>query len=154
MPSNEVRLNHVVDAPPAAVWAALTDIDRAAETLSGVSRVERVAGSGYEVGTRWRETRRMLGKEATEEMWVSAVDPERRTVVEAHSSGTAYRTTFELTDLGGRTDLAMTFRASQTAPSGFGRIMMAVFGRLAMRMTAKVMKQDLADIAARAEAAR
>ncbi|WP_241566021.1 SRPBCC family protein [Prescottella agglutinans] len=117
MSSNEIRLHHVVDATPAAVWTVLTEIDRDAETLSGVSRVERVAGSGYEVGTRWRETRRM-------------------------------------TDLGGSTDLAMTFSPSQSAPSGFEQIMMAVFGRLGMRVTAKVMMQDLADIAARAEAAR
>ena len=51
-------------AEPTAVWAVLTDIDYAARTLSGISAVERVEGTGYEVGTRWRETRRLEANQA------------------------------------------------------------------------------------------
>ncbi|MGW5075187.1 SRPBCC family protein [Rhodococcus sp. NPDC004095] len=69
MPTNEIRLTRQVAATPERVWAVLTDLDAAEATLSGVTRVERVEGAGYDVGTRWRETRRMFGKEATEEMW-------------------------------------------------------------------------------------
>ncbi|CAM3136830.1 SRPBCC family protein [Prescottella defluvii] len=151
MPPNEVHLSREIDASPEAVWRVLTDIDHTADTLTGVSRIERVAGTGYDVGTRWRETRRMMGKEATEEMWVSEVDPPRRTVVEATSSGTAYRTTFELTGRDGRTDLTMTFSARPDNPTLFTRLMTLLFGRLGMRVTTKVMTQDLDDIAARAE---
>ncbi|MCZ4558566.1 SRPBCC family protein [Rhodococcus maanshanensis] len=68
MPNTEIQLTGHVAATPAKVWAVLTDLDAAATTLTGVISTERVAGEGYAVGTRRRETRKMLGKEATEEM--------------------------------------------------------------------------------------
>ena len=57
MPPNEIHLSREIDASPEAVWQVLTDIDHAADTLTGVSRIDRVSGAGYDVGTRWRETR-------------------------------------------------------------------------------------------------
>src|SRR5690606_16565810 len=66
------------------------------EVLRNVTRVERMTDGPYAVGTRWRETRRMMGREETEEMWVAESDPLRRTVVAASSGGAEYRTTFEL----------------------------------------------------------
>lgn len=152
MATSEIRLSRVINATPRAVWRVLTDIDHAGDTLTGVTRVERLAGTGYEVGTRWRETRRMMGKEATEEMWVSEVESERRTVVEARSAGTAYRTVFELDGRDGRTDLTMTFTARVENASPLTRLTALLFGGLGKRITTKVMTQDLQDIASRAEA--
>lgn len=152
MSPKEIRLNRSIDASPESVWAVLTDLDHAAETLTGVTRIERVAGSGYRVGTRWRETRRMMGKEATEEMWVSEVDERRRTVVEAHSAGTAYRTVFDLVGRDGRTHLTMTFAADTGDASLATKLMSVLFGPLGRRVTQRVMAQDMQDIARRAEA--
>ncbi|MFC4605347.1 SRPBCC family protein [Rhodococcus kronopolitis] len=150
MANNEIRLSRQVNATPASVWAVLTNLDGAQDTLSGVTKVERVSGPDYAVGTRWRETRKMFGKEATEEMWVAEVDPERRTVVKAHSSGTDYTTTFDLAPTADGTELTMTF-TGETGSSIVHKVMMAVFGRLALKATTKMIAQDLADIAARAE---
>lgn len=153
MAPKEIRLERQVAATPDQVWAVLTDLDSAAQTLSGVSRVERVAGAGYEVGTRWRETRKMFGKEATEEMWVAEIDAPRRTVVKAHSSSTDYTTTFTVAPAGAGTELTMTFSAEVGSSSLVTKVMMAVFGGIGMKATTKAMATDLDDIAARAEAA-
>ncbi len=64
-----ISVTRHVNAPADTVWQVLTDLDNAADTLSGVIRIERLAGEGYAVGTKWRETRKMMGKEATEDMW-------------------------------------------------------------------------------------
>ena len=56
-----LTLERSIDAPTDAVWQVLTDLDAAPTVLSGVTKVERLAGSGYTIGTRWRETRTMLG---------------------------------------------------------------------------------------------
>lgn len=152
MSRHMIELSQRVEAPPAKVWAVLTDLDRAQHTLSGVTRIERLSGDGYAVGTRWRETRKLLGKEATEEMWVTEVDPERRTVVKARSGGTDYTTVFTLQPDGAGTQLSMIFSGTTGELSFFPRLMMTLFGGLAMKATEKVMAQDLRDIAATATA--
>ena len=96
MSTQELRLTQHVDAPVETVWAVLTGIEDAAETLSGIVAVEQLTPGPYAVGLRWRETRKMMGKEATEEMWVADVDAPTSTTVKAHSGGADYTTRFTL----------------------------------------------------------
>ncbi len=57
-----------IDAPRAAVWAAITDVASASAILSGVEKIEIVAQPPHGlVGLRWRETRLLYGKPATAE---------------------------------------------------------------------------------------
>ena len=128
MSGHQVQIERDVAASPEEVWRVLTDLDHAAENLSGVSRVELLTDGPYTVGTRWRETRKMFGKEATEEMRVTAVEAPTRTTVEADSAGVNYVTVFTLTPTGDGTRLAMAFTA-----------------------TSKMMARDLENIARRAE---
>ena len=60
----EAKIN--IAASRSAVWTVITDIENAADILSGVEKVEIVEkpASGL-VGTRWRETRMYFGKPAT-----------------------------------------------------------------------------------------
>lgn len=139
-------------APPAAVWAVLTDIDRAPEVLQGVDRVDRLAGTGYEVGTRWRETRTMMGRSASEEMQVTAVELGRRTVVEATSSGVHYTTVFELSPAGTGTEITMRFGGTPVNAGRGQKLLWRLVGGLGLRATARTMRTDLADITRAAEA--
>ena len=65
-----------VDAPVQRVWDLATDLERAPTTLSGVTRVEVLTDGPFAVGTRWRETRTMFGREASEVLEVTAVEDE------------------------------------------------------------------------------
>ncbi|HET6562717.1 MAG TPA: SRPBCC family protein [Marmoricola sp.] len=151
MPGREITVSRVVHAAPEQVWAVLTDLDAAPTTLRGVSRVERVAGPAYDVGTRWRETRRILGKEETQELEVTAAEEPRRTTVEARSGGVEYRTVFTLEPADEGTLLSVCFGASHPDPTWLQRVTAAVFGPMGAAMTTKLLAQDLADIAAVAE---
>lgn len=151
MPGKQISVHRLVHAEAEAVWAVLTDLESACDTLSGVTRVEIVEGDGYAVGTRWRETRRLFGKEETQEMYVTEVDPPRRTTVEA-DSGAHYTTEFVLTPVEGGTDLRVTFGAHHPDPNLLQRLTFAVFGQVGARVTTRMLTQDLADIARRAEA--
>src|SRR5918994_476360 len=115
MNGHRIGLERLVQAPVERVWDVLTDVAHADQTLSGVTRVELITEGPYRVGTRWRETRRMFGKEATEQMQVTVVETPTRTVIEADSSGIHYVTEFMLAGSGAdATLLAMSFTAVQS----------------------------------------
>lgn len=74
MTSHSITLSRTVNASPEQVWCVFTYIPAAADTLSGVEGIEMLSEPPYGVGTRWRETRTMFGKKATEEMWVTGAE--------------------------------------------------------------------------------
>jgi uncharacterized protein YndB with AHSA1/START domain len=151
MPARELTVSTVADAPVDVVWSVLTDLDAAPSTLRGVSRVERLSGDGYAVGTRWRETRKVLGREESQTMEVTGVEPPHRTVVEAHSGGVHYRTVFTLEPHERGTRIELCFGATHPDPTLLHRLTAAAFGRVGIVLTRKLLQQDLVDIA---EAAR
>ena len=147
-----------IDAPAAVVWSVLTDLEGTAELLQGVTAIERLSeDTGYQVGTRWRETRVMVGQEASEEMTVVEVEPQRRTVLHAESHGMKYISGFELRpvrdELGepGQTQLIMRFEGEPVEHGLMQKLIMAATGPLGAAASKKAMRQDLQDIAAEAE---
>ncbi|MFN3601173.1 MAG: SRPBCC family protein [Dietzia sp.] len=149
----QLDLSRHVAADPDAVWAVLTDIPSAPRTLSGVLAVEILTPGPYEPGLRWRETRKMFGMKATEEMMVLTAEPPHATAIVAENGGTEYKTVFTVTpdpDGAGST-LRMRFGAHTAHAPAISRVATAVMGGLAERSTRKTMEQDLADIAAEAE---
>ena len=147
-----MKLERTVAAPASGVWEILTDLDRATASIPAIDRIERLdGGTGFDVGTRWRETRTIFGREATEELEVTAVDPGRSYVVEANSRGAHYRSELGVEPLETvRSRLWMTFEAE--AEGWIGRIIAATIGRLFMATTRKLLEEDLAAIARAAEA--
>lgn len=146
-----IEVTRHVAAPVERVWALATDLAGAPQILSGVDRVEVLTPGPFDVGTRWRETRRMLGRASTEEMAVTAVDPHRAYTVEAESSGAHYVSTFTFTaSADGGTDVVLTFGARPTTRAA--RVVAALTGPLARRPVEQALRGDLADLARAAEA--
>jgi carbon monoxide dehydrogenase subunit G len=148
----ELTVSQEVDVPPESVWVIITDLDQFERTISAIEKVERLDdGDGFGVGTRWRETRTMFGRTATEEMEVTSIDHGRSYVTEADSHGAQYRTTMAAAPLGAdRTLLSTTFGAE---PHGFmAKVLSTTVGRLFDRSTRKALEKDLAEIADAARA--
>lgn len=141
-----VRAGRRLEASPEDVWAVLTDLRAAPTTLRDVTAVEVLTEGTYRVGTRWRETRRLLGKEETQEMWVVEAKPAERTVIAAGTGPARYRTLFELTPVDGGTQVDVTFGARTLDPSRLQRVTWAVFGGVGGWFTRKALGRDLADI--------
>lgn len=147
-----VTVTRIVNAPPETVWRVATDLERMPETMSAITEVEVLEGGGeFGVGTRWRETRMMMRREATEEMEVTAVEPQRRYVVEADNSGVHYVSTFTFAPVGAdHTEVAMAFTGTPTEPQN---PIMRFMGKLGLRVVRKALERDLDDLAAAAESA-
>jgi carbon monoxide dehydrogenase subunit G len=145
-----ITIERDVAAPPQRVWAIVTDLARTAEVIAAITTLERTdGGSEFEVGTAWRETRVMFGREATETMAVTAIDEGRSYTVESISRGVHYTSIMKVEAKGEGSHLAWEFGAEATSLSGK---LMSVFGKLFEGTTRKALRQDLDDIAAAAEA--
>ncbi|MFI8100789.1 SRPBCC family protein [Streptomyces sp. NPDC086023] len=151
MGNPEVSVDRQVHAPLERVWRAMTDLESMPARLSGVEGVEVLTPGPFGLGTRWRETRRMFGREATEEMWVTACEAPTRYVAEADNSGMHYVSEFVLTETGpGRTNIRMVFSARPR--EGHRMPLLArLLGGLGRRAVAKAIEKDLADVAAHVE---
>lgn len=136
------------------VWQVLTDIDGAPQVLTSVVANERLDGPEYGTGTRWRETRRIFGREETEELWVTEAVAPRSTTIESESGGTRYTTVFTCVPSGLGAKLGVAFSAVTPRPSLAQRIGWALFGKTGMRASQDALQQDLNDIAQVAERVR
>lgn len=147
----ELSVSRRIAAPRERVWEVVTDLDRSPEVIEAIQSIERVRGDGFDVGTRWTETRTMFGREATETMEVTSIAPGRSYVVEADGRGARYRSEFRLEPAGDdATELTMSFGAEATGL--VGKVMSATIGRLFAGATRKAIQSDLDDIARAAEA--
>ncbi|MEU8524616.1 MULTISPECIES: SRPBCC family protein [Streptomyces] len=151
--TKSVVVERRVQAPPGPVWEALTDLRGMERVLSGVERVEVLTAGGFDVGTRWRETRRMMGKEATEEMTVTECVPPERYVTVADSHGMHYVSEIELLKgdpESASTMIVMTFRATPTGGGAMG-LLAKLVGGLGAKAVSRALAKDLDEIAAAIE---
>lgn len=141
MPGISVR--HHIAAPPDVVFARAADFEHAADFISGITKVEMVTDGPVGVGTRFKETRVMFGKEHAEEMEVVDFEPPRRYALQAHNCGCRYHTEFRFTPKGGGTEIEMTFDAT---PLTFVARIMSFMMRFMMKSCVKMVEKDLADL--------
>ena len=151
MATYSVDVEREIPADPNAVWRVLTDLDSAAQVLSGVTAIERVEGTGYKPGVSWRETRKIFGKSQTELMEVETAVAPKSTSIVSESSGTTFTTTFTLTPTNTGTLLKCEFRGVAGVMTTSQKIMTAVFSKAGMNASRKLLEQDLADISAAAK---
>lgn len=148
MPSVEVQTT--IAAPPERVFEAATDLASLPETMSGIDSVEVLSDGPFGEGTRWRETRTLYGRQATEEMWVTGFDPPRAYMVEAASHGARYRTEITFVPEGDGTRVTFTFAAR---PVSLVARLFSVFGGLMLKSVRTALEADLEDLKRVAESA-
>ncbi len=147
-----ITVSREIAAQADVLWRIMTDIDGFEETISAIESVEKLSnGTEFDIGTKWRETRTMFGKQATEVMWVTEIDPGRSYVVNAESHGSKDTTAMSVTPEGNDScEVTMNFGAE---PFGtMAKAMTVTIGRFFEKATRKAFAQDLDDIAAVAEA--
>lgn len=99
--------------PPQVVFDFITTADNAPKVVPSVKSMAKLTDGPVRVGTRYRETRMMNGKEESTELEVVAYDPHERYAMKNQTSGieTVYRYTFHPQAGGTRVDLVCEVRA-------------------------------------------
>lgn len=147
---SELSVSREVSVSPAALWELITDLERSPNVISAVTSVERLDdGAGFGVGTKWKETRLIFGKEATEVLEVTEIDPGRSYTVEAESLGSHYRSVISVEPAPGGSMITVAFGAESTG--AVSKVLAGTIGKLFEGGTRKALVQDLDDIAVVAE---
>ena len=94
-----VQAHVTINGPRAAIWAAITDIENAAETISGIEKIEVLEkpASGL-VGLKWRETRMLFGKPATADKWITDAAENEFYKTRAEDGGFVFLTTKRISE--------------------------------------------------------
>lgn len=133
-----------IAAPPEALWALVSDLDRWAGTISAIRRVEKLTDGPLGPGTRFRETRVMFGREATEVMTVDDFQPPHRMTFLAESHGSKYFSEIRFEPDAGGTRATIAFRAE---PQSVGaKVMGVLMGPMMKGSIIKAFDADLADM--------
>lgn len=143
-------LTREISAPPEVVFNLITDLRRIPEHVRAIQSVEVLDTGEVRPGTRFRETRIMFKKEATEEMEVTAMEAPRTFAVASESHGCRFLVTWELSPSGPGTHLTLGFEARPRT------VMARMLGFLTapmIKMTARETEMDLDDLKRAAEAA-
>lgn len=132
-----------IERPVAAVFGVFTDLANAPKRIHGIKKLEVLTPGPVGVGTRFRETRIMFKREATEEMWITAFEPNRSYSVGGESCGCKFLTEFRFTPEGGGTRVDVEMRTLATT---FFAKLMAPLGALMSGPMKKCFDQDLEDL--------
>lgn len=149
MPS--VTISRTIQASAEDVFDASTNVHIWADVVPAIDSVEVLTDGPVGVGTRFRETRTMFGREATEEMEFLEFERPNRYVLGAESHGCRYRTTFTLSPDQGGTKLEMHFAGE---PQTFMAKVMTVLMKPMMKKIADMCGKDLDAIKAHVEGRR
>lgn len=142
-----------IAAPPERVWSLATDLSGVAERVTAIEAIEVLTEGPFGVGTRWRETRTMMGRQAIEELEITAVEPGRSYTAEAESCGCRYVSTLTCDAEGEGTLVTWSFEGKPVTTGA--RVMMTLMAPLNWMMTRQVREAlagDLADLRRAAEA--
>ena len=128
-----------------AVWEAVSDIEKSKEFISGIEGIDVLhqPEEGF-IGFKWKETRTMFGKTATEVMTIVEAEPLKYYKTHAESHGAIYESIISIDHQDGKLVLKMGFQG--TPVTLMGKLMGLFFDRLMKKSTIKALDQDLQDI--------
>lgn len=133
-----------IDAPRERVWQLITDIDRWADTISGIISVDIIERPDDGViGLKWREERMMFGKNAFETMRISAAEPGHWYETTAENHGTIYNTRVTVEDSNSKSLLTMQFSVQ---PVTIAARLMSLMSFMFNGTIRKMLEKDLQDI--------
>lgn len=147
-----VEAKVTINATRTAVWNAITNIENAAQFISGIEKIEIVEkpANGI-VGLKWRETRMYFGKPATVEIWITDAVENEFYKTRAERDGYLFLSTMSISESSG--GIILTTSHDYKAQSIAARLKsLPMF--LFKGMMKKIFLKDLNDIKSEVERER
>ena len=144
----QIVVETLVNAPRAKVFALAMDLVHWPEYIKAIEKIEVLTPGPVRAGTRFRETRMMYGRHATEEMTFAELVVPERIVLTAENHGTRYRIVEQFIAEGAGTRIRIDFEGTPLTWTA------SLLAPLAAAMAGSIKEQlaaDLADIKSEAE---
>ena len=104
-----VKVSNQITAPVEQVFQIFTDIERGAEHVSRITKIEPLTTGRFSLGTRWRETREVLGGLDDAEMEVTAFELNRKYTITHYKAGVRVDAEFTFEPVSGGTKVSIEF---------------------------------------------
>ncbi len=146
---SEFAISKLIYAPLARVFSLFSDFAQAPQRVRGIVRIEMLTPGPIALGSRFRETRIMFGREASEVMEICAWAPDRHYTIGCTSCGCRIETTFrfQVEESRTRVDVSLVARPLTFAAKLMSPMTAIMMGPL-MR---KCVEQDVEDLRTIAE---
>ena len=132
-----------VAAPVERVFEVFTDLEHSAERVSNIQKIEVLTTGGFKLGTRWLETREVLGYLDSAEMEVTAFERNRTYTITHHKGNMAIDAVFTFEPVDDSTRVRTEFvLGSHGLPPGLS----APLGWAIAGKVKDVISRDLADL--------
>ena len=127
------------------VWKAIIDFENCSNYINSIIDLEIIDNpKDTLIGFKWKETRVMFGKEATETMWITDYIENNYYQTRAESHGSIYISRLSLERVRENTKLTMSFTAE--AQTFFVKILSVFMGFMIKGSMKKALLKDLNDI--------
>jgi len=139
--------NHIA-APVDRVFQFFTDIQSGPPHVSGIKKIEMMTPGRFGLGTKWLETREVLGITDSAEMEVTSFERDKTYTITHHKGGVRIDTVFWFEPVGDGTKVTVEFELeSDGLPPGFlAPLNWAIAGKVR-----DVLGHDLTDLKASLE---
>ena len=138
-----VKVSSDIGAPVDTVFARFTDIQHAADRVGGIKDIKMLTPEGFGLGTRWIESRQVLGRADDAEMEVTAFEKNRGYTVTHHKGGVRIDAAFafEAHPVGTTVSIEFGFNSQGLPPGLLAPIEWAISDKVR-----DVLARDLADL--------
>ncbi len=134
-----------IEKPLEDVWKAIIDFENCSNYIESIVDLEIInQPKDTLIGFKWKETRIMFGKKATEIMWITDYIENEYYQTRAENHGTIYKSKLSVEPVGKNTKLTMSF--SGEAQSFFVKILSLCMGFMMKGSMKKAIAKDLNDI--------
>ena len=138
-----ITVSNVVAAPVERVFQLFTDIEHGPAHVSDIKRIEMLTPGPVRLGTRWRETREIMGVNDSAEMEITSYERNRTYTITHHKMGVQIDTTFWFEPAEGGTKVSIEFELeSGGVPPG----LLAPLGWAVEGRVRQVLEHDLTDL--------
>ena len=126
-----------IDAPVESVFDTVAHIENFSKAVPQIVTAEVISDVQTGVGTRFRETRIMNGREVTQELEVTEYEPDQRVRIVCDAGGTIWDSLFTTTPDGDSTQLTLDMEARPH------KLLAKLTVPLMMKMIAKAVEADM-----------